>query len=376
VSLAHRLRPQPRGVCSVVKMVLHQDDKTLIEFLSCKKGLSLNKILQECPEKQWKRSTVANFLKKLRDTGSSCRRHGSGRPKSVRTRENIDLVKDLVLSPEGRAATSCSERETAKRTGISRTSVQRIIKKDLHLQTFRRIGVHELSQAVRAKRVTRCRTLLRRFKKKSVERILFTDEKIFTVAAPTNTQNDRVRSRALKKRDVPKENLLREKARSRGSVMVSVGVTMHYKSSPIFVPAGAKVNADQYQQVILRPMLRQMLRNVPDLIFQQDGAPAHTARTTVTFLTDNCSAFIEPSWWPPNSPDLNPLDYYVWSAMEQKVYRGPAVQDINDLKERISRSLENLPQAQIARAIKSWTKRLREVVRNGGGHIEPFVGRR
>jgi len=46
------------------------------------------------------------------------------------------------------------------------------------------------------------------------------------------------------------------------------------------------------------------------LIFQQDGAPAHTEKLVQDFLATNCSEFIDTDEWPPNSPDLNPLDYH------------------------------------------------------------------
>ena len=32
-------------------------------------------------------------------------------------------------------------------------------------------------------------------------------------------------------------------------------------------------------------------------------------------IATNCSEFIGKDEWPPNLPDLNPLDYYVWGAM-------------------------------------------------------------
>src|SRR6218665_629353 len=47
-------------------------------------------------------------------------------------------------------------------------------------------------------------------------------------------------------------------------------------------------------------------------IFQQDGAPAHTARVTQEWLHANCPEIIEKDRWPPNSPDLHPPDYNVW----------------------------------------------------------------
>jgi len=52
-------------------------------------------------------------------------------------------------------------------------------------------------------------------------------------------------------------------------------------------------------------------------VFQQDGAPAHTAHQTQDWLTASCTDFIAKDEWPPNSPDLNPLDYHVWGAMLQ-----------------------------------------------------------
>jgi len=60
---------------------------------------------------------------------------------------------------------------------------------------------------------------------------------------------------------------------------------------------------------------------------QQDGAPAHTARTTTKQEHIN---FIEPHMWPPNSPDINPVDNYaIWGALQQRVYhqRAATIQD-------------------------------------------------
>jgi len=48
-----------------------------------------------------------------------------------------------------------------------------------------------------------------------------------------------------------------------------------------------------------------------DFVFQEDGATSHRAKWTVEFLQQNVTNFIELSVWPPNSPDLNPVDYAV-----------------------------------------------------------------
>ena len=36
------------------------------------------------------------------------------------------------------------------------------------------------------------------------------------------------------------------------------------------------------------------------------------------WLQQNSPDFIQKDAWPPNSPDLNPLDYHVWGAMLEK----------------------------------------------------------
>ena len=52
-----------------------------------------------------------------------------------------------------------------------------------------------------------------------------------------------------------------------------------------------------------------------DFIFQQDRALAHGAKTTQEWLGQHCPNFIDKESWPPNSPDLNPLDYDAWRAI-------------------------------------------------------------
>src|SRR5258705_531409 len=55
-----------------------------------------------------------------------------------------------------------------------------------------------------------------------------------------------------------------------------------------------------------------------NFIFQQDGEPAHTSRLSQDRLERNTPDFIKKDEWPPNSPDLNPLDFHVWGAMLAK----------------------------------------------------------
>ena len=54
-------------------------------------------------------------------------------------------------------------------------------------------------------------------------------------------------------------------------------------------------------------------------VFQQDSAPVHIACTTQAWLYWQLPCHWPLDLWPPSSPDLNPLDYYVWGVLEKKV---------------------------------------------------------
>jgi len=55
-------------------------------------------------------------------------------------------------------------------------------------------------------------------------------------------------------------------------------------------------------------------------VFQQENAPSHHAKDTIKLLQQEVLDFIGPDLWPPNSLDLNPVDYKVCGVMQQRVY--------------------------------------------------------
>jgi len=88
--------------------MLSFEDKLLIKNLWEYKGL-----IKKFPNKNWKRRTLDDFLRKL-PTASTIelkRTAGSGRPQSVRTADNIAVVEELVQSP-GRQASDTSVNQT------------------------------------------------------------------------------------------------------------------------------------------------------------------------------------------------------------------------------------------------------------------------
>ena len=80
--------------------------------------------------------------------------------------------------------------------------------------------------------------------------------------------------------------------------------------------------------------------------------------------------------WPPNSPDLNSVDYCVWSALERNVYHGRRFENTIQLKEPILQEWEALPQAVVNNAIDGFRSRVRLVIAENGQHIEKLLNKR
>jgi len=76
------------------------------------------------------------------------------------------------------------------------------------------------------------------------------------------------------------------------------------------------------------------------------------------FLEREMPKFISPLLWPPNSPDLSPVDYSVWSILQEKVYK-TRITDLDDIKHPVRIRTEWAKQyhAIIAAAVHHWRRR-------------------
>lgn len=351
------------------------EDKILIQNLYELKGYSAKKLIKEFPQKGWKVRGLNYLLKRLRETGTMERQRGSGRPRTARTVENIDIVHELILSQEGAPGTHRSTRQIARETGISIGSVVTIIHEDLQLKCLKKRRAQELTHSNCEKRLDRSKKLLRRYHSHQVDFIFFTDEKVFTIAPPVNPQNDRLyASIGTKKHDINANRLLRTRPTFSKSIMVSAAISKLGCTGLVFVEPGVKINGAYYRDVLLSEELLPAIRQIAGefFTFQQDSAPSHRAHQTIDLLSHETPDFISPDLWPPNSPDLNPLDYRIWGLMQERVYREP-VRDIEQLKQRLVETWSGIKQSVMDHAIDEWRGRLGACIKAKGGHFEHLL---
>src|ERR1700733_11511727 len=122
---------------------ISHDDKMRIQTLK-ELGFGYKKIVAKFPDKYWKIDSVKSICRKVDDRGSAVRRKsGSGRPRNVRTEENVEKVAELICSQD-EPGTSKSTRQIAAELMISEKSVRRIAKFDLGLTAFRRFPAQVL----------------------------------------------------------------------------------------------------------------------------------------------------------------------------------------------------------------------------------------
>jgi len=65
-------------------VVFSEEDRIFIKNLYELKGYGAKRLIKEFPTKGWKLRGLNKFLIKLKDTGMTDRRPGSGRPRSAR----------------------------------------------------------------------------------------------------------------------------------------------------------------------------------------------------------------------------------------------------------------------------------------------------
>lgn len=358
-------------------MPLSEKDRHAIEVIYKEKGWKADRIIREFPEKNWKRSTVYDLIQKIEATGTSDRREGSGRPRTVTTEENMVAVLHYSISLPEEPGTSKSERQIADELSISRMSVNRI-KKLLDIRTFRRIITPRITPAARTRRGDRAEQLHQRIQDQDLERLVFYDEKDLTLDPPLNKMTNRVCGIHGSKRTVSPERLYHSKNRMSRKIMICGAISYRGKSDLIIVdPQKIKLDSTKYQAVLedLLPSVRLLYPN-DDWIFVQDSAPSHRSHSTQEYLALNTPSFIPATEWPPHSPDCNPLDYCVWNLVRENVYRGrgnQGFQTLDELSNAARQAWEDVPLNVIQKCIDRFFPRLEAVAQAEGGPIDHVI---
>uniref|UniRef100_A0A3B4X3B6 Tc1-like transposase DDE domain-containing protein n=1 Tax=Seriola lalandi dorsalis TaxID=1841481 RepID=A0A3B4X3B6_SERLL len=187
-------------------------------------------------------------------------------------------------------------------------------------------------------------------------KVMFSDESKFWISF--GNQDPRV---WRKRGEAQNPRCLRSSVKFPQSVMVWGAMSSAGVGPLCFLRS--KVNAVVYQEVLEHFVLpaADQLYGDADFIFQQDLAPAHSAKATSTWFKDHGIPVLN---WPANSPDPNPIEN-LWGIGKRKM-RYARFNNAEELKATIRATWARITPEQCHRLIDSIPRRIAAVIQAKG----------
>lgn len=313
------------------------------------------------------RKVITNLLNNLAEGGSFTKntvRH------SRVLDENIEIAVLLLVE----AYPEISSRDVAGQVGVSHSIVLKIWKK--HGYKCYRHGriVQALHSGDNIRRITFCRWLRGKISRDNnfLNYILWSDETNFSNNGMYNRRNHHYWS---------KENPLRFRE-SHNQVRFSFNCWCGVMSNRVVMVEfyEGTLNSAIYNNLILEN-LQNVLDELPlsewqKVYFQQDGAPPHNSRHTRSNLHRQFGiqwiGTYGPIPWPPRSPDLTPLDFFMWGYLKNELYK-KKYDSVQELKDSLTTIMYGIRPNTLSAATRSVSKRVNLCIRQNGDHFEHLI---
>ena len=305
--------------------------------------------------------TIERWFKMIDETGCINLTKPPGPSRTVRTEQAIKKVE------RKRRKGKVSSRKLALEFGMSRTSARRILRDDLGCRPYKCTIEPALTDEHKEKRKKFANWIRTNFQKQETLKILFSDEKMFDIDGVYNTQNDRIW--AVSREEADEKGGTHQKRKFPQKIMVWLGVCSQ-GVSPLVIFEQGTVDHDRYIKEVLPVALKygnHVFKN--DWTFQQDGAKPHIHRLTQEWCHDNFPAFIDKDHWPPNSPDLNPLDYCIWDEFAKSMDWNKVTSKATMIPE-LKKAVQKIRKNVVFESCNSWTNRLYRMSQNNGDYIK------
>ena len=253
-------------------------------------------------DKAPRKGLILKWVNKFRG-GSLERRHGSGRRRSARTEDNINKANHAVLQSPKR-----SVRHRSQALSLSRSSLHRILRRDLHMRAYRLQICQRLTVPDQQKRVKMAKWFSQH--PAVLDRLWFSDEAHFWLSGHVNSRN------AVQWGTEKPDEVLTTPLHS---AKVTVWMAMRRGGGTIgpffFEDEGGDavtVNRERYVELALTPFWEELRKKVGTKErrrewFQQDGATPHTAQGSLQWLQkrfDGRVISLKRMWSGPRTPRI------------------------------------------------------------------------
>jgi len=251
--------------------------------------------------------------------------------------------------------------------------VWRILKKE-KFHPYKIFPSHGLRPGDNVRRIEYCEWLRGRIEENIdfLNNIIWTDECTFSTNGMFNRNNERywARENPRQYREV--------RIQGRESFHVWVGLWRNRLIGPIVFEEN--LNSERYLNIIRQVIFTYFddlpLQILRQLWWHQDGAPPHNARIVSDFLNihfpNKWIGNQGPVRWPPRSPDLNPLDFFLWGYLKNLLYKDTP-RDLGELRRNLNRECRIIRPYFILRAINKVQQRAAKCCENGGNIFEHLL---
>lgn len=290
------------------------------------------------------------------------------RPKkyNVQSAENaaIDVIGAVIADP------SISSRQIEVDSGISRRRALTILKKN----KFKPYAIRKRQQLLEGdcqRRLQFCMWFEHQCLRDAsfARNIIWTDESYISSNGIFNRHNNHYWS------DVnPHQNV---DIQSQGRFGFSVWCALLGNRVLAYEIYQGTLNSERYHQILSDNIINYMdqipLMERSQYYFQQDGAPPHNTRAISELLSTNFGdkviATNGPVRWPPRSPDLTPLDFFLWGYIKNRLYN-KRNRNVIQLRQNFEECLRSVSNIHMLNAINVVRKKCNLCIQNNGGQFE------
>jgi hypothetical protein len=340
-------------------------------------GFSYSMIVKQCVAHGMSvsKATVSSLVKR---TSGTALPPPTSPTKATRRRPCTKMTPSVLRTVRGMALQENppTQRDMAKRVGVSQSTVHTAIRRRLRLRKFHKAKGHVLLPRHRAERRTNCRRLYERHLAGDRYQYVATLDEAWVYLSNCG----KVRAIAYRPSDERgRSTFIRECHESfPKGFMVVAGYTYRGKLNIRRIDSNAKVNAVYYQERILTPIYTAELpalygRDALRVRVHQDKASSHTAKSTIAFFqrmeVETGIHTIPFHDIPVKSPDASPMDYCGFGLLKRRLgSRRPRT--LAGLWKTCQEEWDRIPLPTLQRSLMQWKLRCRAIVREAGGHIE------
>jgi len=181
-----------------------------------------------------------------------------------------------------------------------------------------------LSDAQKKQRVKMVRSYITQ--RIDFHKVVFTDESRFSLDGNDNYHTWSKNSRPIVNRRPYKG----------GSIMVWGAMT--YTGQLLLRIIEGNLNSEKYCDLLRDDIFPVLKSSMESFIFQQDNAPCHTSKYTISTIEEEGVEILK---WPAHSPDISPIEK-IWSILKNRVYENTQFKDKQSLWSKIESEGEKL----------------------------------